>query len=94
MLSLSSSKHDSALAAKGNEKFAMCAACHGPDGKGNQQLGAPNLTDEAWLYGSDEATIIETVANGRNNMMPAHGELLGDGKIQVLAAYVYGLAKQ
>ncbi len=94
VLSLSGGKHDSALAEKGKEKFAMCAACHGADGKGNQQLGAPNLTDQTWLYGSDEATIIETITNGRNNMMPAHGELLGEGKVHMLAAYVYGLSKK
>ncbi len=93
VLSLSGSKHDAALAQKGKEKFAMCAACHGADGKGNQQLGAPNLTDQVWLYGSDEATVAETITNGRNNAMPAHGELLGDGKVHVLAAYVYGLSQ-
>jgi cytochrome c oxidase cbb3-type subunit III len=93
VLSLSNSKHDSALAEKGKAKFAVCAACHGADGKGSTQLGAPNLTDQTWLYGGDEATIAETIANGRINAMPAHGELLGEGKVHVLAAYVYGLAQ-
>ena len=75
----------------------ICAACHGADGKGNQPLGAPNLTDQIWLYGSSEATIIETISKGRGTMsavtrMPAHKELLDEGKIQLLAAYVWGLS--
>ena len=68
-----------------------------PDGKGNQALGAPNLTDKIWLYGSSEATIAESITKGRNHgvgghAMPAHKDLLGAGKIQLLAAYVWGLS--
>ena len=91
--SLSGLAADPIRVASGKEKFAAnCVACHGPEGKGNQQLGAPNLTDKVWLYGSSEATIIETVTKGRNNVMPAHKELLGDAKVHILAGYVYGLS--
>lgn len=86
---------DSLRAAKGQEAFnsAGCAGCHGPDGKGMQALGAPNLTDKVWLYGSSEATISETITKGRNNQMPAFKEFLGDDKVHVLAAYVLSLGQ-
>ena len=70
-----------------------CVACPGADGKGNLALGAPNLTDNVWLYGGGEATIIESVTKGRNGQMPAWGEFLGPNKVHVLSAYVYGLSK-
>jgi cytochrome c oxidase cbb3-type subunit 3 len=91
--SLSALEHDKAAAARGKEKFAACAACHGPEAKGNPQLGAPNLTDAVWLYGSSEATIVETIMKGRTNVMPAHREFLGEQRSHILAAYVYGLSK-
>ena len=74
-----------------------CAACHGADGKGNQQIGAPNLTDQIWLYGGTEATIVETITKGRGEAsaitrMPAHKDLLDPGKIHLLTAYVWGLS--
>ena len=72
----------------------MCAACHGPDGKGNPALGAPNLTDNLWLYGGSLATISETITKGRNGVMPAWKDLLGEAKVHLLAAYVYGLSHQ
>lgn len=91
--SLSNLSSDSALAAKGKEKFTtVCAACHGADGKGNQAMGAPNLTDSVWLYGSSVDTIVETISKGRNNVMPAWKDRLGDAKVHLLAAYVYGLS--
>ncbi len=80
-------------AATGKEKFALCAACHGKEGKGNQMLGAPNLTDNVWLYGGDEATIIETINKGRSGAMPAFKAQLSEEKIHVLTAYVYSLSK-
>jgi cytochrome c oxidase cbb3-type subunit III len=84
---------DPARVAAGKEKFdTVCAACHGPDGKGNPALGAPNLTDEYWVYGGSLAAIKETVTNGRSNKMPAHLELLGEQKVKFLAGYVYGLS--
>ena len=92
VLSLSGSGHDGAKAALGKEKFVACAACHGPDGKGNVAMGAPNLTDKTWLYGGSLATVVDGINKGRNNQMPAFKDLLGEGKIRVLAAYVWGLS--
>jgi cytochrome c oxidase cbb3-type subunit 3 len=92
VLSLSGGKFDPAHAARGKEKFAVCAACHGAHGKGNRQLGAPDLTDQISLYGSSEATVIGTIAKGRNNVMPAHKDFLGEAKVHILAAYVYSLS--
>lgn len=90
--SLSNLASDSIRAQRGKDVFVQnCAACHGADGKGNQALGAPNLTDGVWLYGGSEARIIETVSKGRQGRMPAFNELLGDKKIKLLTAYVYGL---
>jgi cytochrome c oxidase cbb3-type subunit 3 len=77
----------------GKQRFAtICVACHGADAKGNQALGAPNLSDKTWVYGSSMDTIRETVANGRSNEMPAHLPLLGETKVRLLTAYVYGLS--
>lgn len=101
VLSFSGRRHDPARAARGKEKFGtICAACHGPDGKGNQTLGAPNLTDDIWLYGNSEAAIVETVTKGRGtntlspgqSVMPAHKDSLGEAKVHILAAYVYSLS--
>jgi len=82
------------LASKGQERYmTTCVACHGVDGKGNQALGAPNLTDDIWLYGDDDAALRDTIVKGRNGQMPAHAELLGETKGKLLAAYVLGLSK-
>jgi cytochrome c oxidase cbb3-type subunit 3 len=72
---------------------AMCSACHGMDGKGNKVFGAPNLTDQTWLYGGSDAAIRETILQGRNGVMPAHGDLLGPNRTRILAAYVYSLSQ-
>ncbi|RPI42557.1 MAG: cytochrome-c oxidase, cbb3-type subunit III [Betaproteobacteria bacterium] len=93
VLSLSGRTHDELRAQRGKAKFMVCAACHGPEGKGNPQLGAPNLTDKIWLYGGSEATIIETITKGRNGIMPAHKDSLGEAKVHLLAAYVMSLGK-
>jgi len=91
---LSGLANDSVRAERGKTVFMTnCVACHGPEGKGNQALGAPNLTDRIWLYGSSEATIIETVTYGRQNQMPSFKDLLGERKIHLLAAYVLSLSK-
>jgi len=93
--SLSGMQVDPAQAAAGKEKFnTICIACHGPDGKGNQALGAPNLTDDVWLFGNDSATIAEGLNKGRMSMMPAHLPILGEQKAHVVAAYVYSLSHQ
>jgi cytochrome c oxidase cbb3-type subunit 3 len=86
---LSNQPADATLAAAGETHFqTVCAACHGMDGKGNTMLGAPNLTDGVWLYGSDDASIRETIVGGRNNQMPAFAEKLGEQRVRLLAAYV------
>lgn len=93
--SLSGLAHDSLRAQRGSELFAQqCVACHGADGTGNPLMGAPNLTNKSWLYGSSEPTIIETVTHGRTNQMPAFGEFLGEDKVHLLAAYVLSLPKK
>ncbi|WP_068636177.1 cytochrome-c oxidase, cbb3-type subunit III [Thauera butanivorans] len=93
--SLSGLAHDSLRAQRGKEAFdTNCVACHGADGTGNPMLGAPNLANKAWLYGSSEATIVETITHGRTNQMPAFGEFLGEDKVHLLTAYVLSLSKQ
>lgn len=94
VLSLSGSRADPIKVQFGKEKFAACAACHGADGKGNQAMGAPNLSDKTWLYGGSTATIMETIRNGRNNQMPAFEEFLGDAKVHLLSAYVWSLSNK
>ena len=80
----------SAVARKNSRQ--LCVACHGMDGKGNQALGAPNLTDNIWLYGGTKTRVMETIAKGRNGKMPSHREFLGVEKAHLLAAYVYSLS--
>jgi cytochrome c oxidase cbb3-type subunit 3 len=95
VLSLSGRKHDAERAARGELTFkAICATCHGQNGTGSHTLGAPNLTHPSgvWLYGGTEKTIIQTITNGRDNQMPAWKDFLGDGKVHLLAAYVWGLS--
>jgi cytochrome c oxidase cbb3-type subunit 3 len=94
VLSLSGSPHDSTKAALGKEKFAVCAACHGPDGKGMQAVGAPNLTDNIWLHGFGEKAIIERINNGMVNVMPPQGQLLTKGQLHVLVSYIWGLSNK
>ncbi len=92
VMSLSGRDVDATLAAEGETKFALCAGCHMPDGTGNQALGAPNLTDNIWLYGGSPRAIKESIAKGRQGIMPAHNEFLGTAKSHILAAYVYSLS--
>ncbi len=68
-----------------------CARCHGAEGKGNREVGAPNLTDAIWLYGGDRASITATVDNPRNGVMPRWGERLDPVTIKMLTAYVHSL---
>ncbi|MBC3766944.1 cytochrome-c oxidase, cbb3-type subunit III [Neptunicella marina] len=91
-LSLSGRQVDQSLADKGQARFAICAACHGQDGKGNIAMGAPNLTDNIWLYGGTERAVTETVMNGRHGVMPVWKDILGEEKIHVISAYVYSLS--
>jgi cytochrome c oxidase cbb3-type subunit 3 len=94
VLSLSNSPHDSVRAQLGKEKFAVCAACHGPDAKGMQAVGSANLTDNVWLHGFGEAAIAAMINQGKVNQMPAQAGKLTDGQIHVLAAYVWGLSNK
>jgi cytochrome c oxidase cbb3-type subunit 3 len=95
VLSLSGRATISELAAQGKTKYEMfCVACHGADGTGNTALGAPNLTDNTWLYGGSLTRISESIAVGRNGKMPAQGEFLGEAKVHLLSAYIYSLSQQ
>lgn len=87
--SLSGAEADPERVARASQDFAtICAACHGPEGHGNDALGAPDLTDEIWLYGGDPATIRETLNGGRSNQMPAQLGNLGEDRVRLMAAYV------
>jgi cytochrome c oxidase cbb3-type subunit 3 len=91
--SLSGLAHDQIRVIRGKREYLNnCVACHGADGKGNKALGAPNLTDDVWLYGSSEATIVHSILNGRNNRMPAQEHLLTPEQIRLLTAWVWGLS--
>jgi cytochrome c oxidase cbb3-type subunit III len=96
VLSLSGRSVNDREAEAGKAKFGMCAACHGADGKGslahNLPFGAPNLTDNIWLYGGSAAAVSETLIKGRNGQMPAFKQTLGEDKVHILTAYVYRLA--
>ena len=94
VLSLSGSPHDAVKASLGKDKFAACAACHGADGKGNHAVGAPNLTDNIWLYGWGTDAIIKIVNEGKTNVMPGQARLLNADQIHVLTAYVWGLSNK
>ncbi|TMO69809.1 cytochrome-c oxidase, cbb3-type subunit III [Pseudoalteromonas aurantia] len=97
VLSLSGRKVNQKDADAGKAKFAMCAACHGMDGKGsvahNLPFGAPNLTDNIWLYGGSKRAVEETLNHGRAGVMPAWKEILGEDKVHLLTAYVYSLSQ-
>jgi cytochrome c oxidase cbb3-type subunit III len=79
--------------AQGSKLFAgICASCHGAEGKGNPQIGAPDLTDGYWLYGRSRAAIRTAVEQGRNGVMPAHAPLVGETRARLAAAWVYSLS--
>lgn len=93
VFSLSGRNVDQAAAARGAVHYQkLCVACHGADGTGQQALGAPNLTDNIWLYGGSTTSVSETIAKGRNGQMPPHKDFLGEAKVHLLAAYVYSLS--
>ncbi len=95
VMSLAGRDVDTKLAEAGKIKFDMfCVGCHMPGGTGNQALGAPNLSNNIWLYGGSPRTIKETIAKGRNGRMPAHSEFLGKAKSHILAGYVYSLSHE
>lgn len=89
VLSLSGLAHNAEAAKEGKQVYAStCVACHGAEGKGMQMLGAPDLTDNDWLYGSSYTTVAESVRNGRSGKMPAWNDRLNEQQIKVLAAWV------
>jgi cytochrome c oxidase cbb3-type subunit 3 len=92
VLSLSGKSTDPAAAERGKQIFAdNCVACHGAEGKGNQEVGAPNLTDGIWLYGGKLANIEKTIETGRGGVMPYWTGRLDPVTIKMLAAYVHSL---
>ncbi len=94
VLSLSGREVDPAAVEAGKEKFQMfCVACHGMDGTGNVMFGAPDLTNQIWLYGGSPGLIQRSIRNGRNGQMPTHKELLSADKIHLLTAYITSLSK-
>ena len=91
--SLSGRKANEVFAEKGKTEYAKyCVVCHNADGTGNTALGAPNLTDDIWLYGGSNNKIMESISDGRHGIMPPHKEFLGEAKVHLLAAYVYSLS--
>ncbi|AWB67335.1 cytochrome-c oxidase, cbb3-type subunit III [Saccharobesus litoralis] len=97
VLSLSGREAKEGNVASGKAKFAVCGACHGANGIGSLALGlpmgAPNLTDNVWLYGGSERAIQETLRHGRNGVMPAWKDILGEDKVHIISAYVYSLSE-
>ncbi|MCF7530421.1 cytochrome-c oxidase, cbb3-type subunit III [Neisseria lisongii] len=99
VMSLSKPKdqYDAERAARGEALFkgppANCFTCHGDKGQGIQGLG-PNLTDDVWLWGGSQKTIIETITNGRHSQMPAWGNFLDKDKLHIMTAYVWGLSNK
>ncbi len=92
--SLAGKRADPAAVAEGEKRYQQfCVACHGPDGRGNPQFGAPDLTDDKWLYGGSQRAIMESIAKGRQGQMPAHKTFLGEARVHLLSAYVYGLSQ-
>lgn len=94
VVTLSGRKPEGAVdLAKGKQLFAdNCAACHGDEGKGNPDVGAPNLTSNIWLYGGDQAAIEQTITNGRGGVMPAWNGRLDQATINALTVYVHTLS--
>lgn len=94
VLKLSGRRVNAVEAKAGEERFVMCAACHGADGKGSHALGAPNLTDKIWLYGGSRKAVEDSIRNGRNGVMPPWSDVLGEDKVHLIAAFVYSLSQE
>ena len=97
VISLSGRSINADLAKAGKAKFGLCAGCHGPDGQGSlamgTPMGAPNLSDNIWLYGGSQRVIEESIRNGRAGVMPPWKAILGEEKVHVISAYVYSLSQ-
>lgn len=95
LLSVNGIKQDDQAVAKGRGAFGqVCFACHGDQAQGKPELGAPDLTDKVWLYGNSQAVLEQTISKGRQGIMPAFNDRLGEDKVHILAAYVYGLSQK
>ncbi len=92
--SLAGLNHDAEMAQAAAPMWAVCGACHGPDGTGMTALGAPDLTDNNWLYSADRSSIARTIRDGRQNNMPAQLPLLGEQQSRLMAAYVMRMSGQ
>lgn len=93
VISLSGRSINADLAQAGKAKFGLCAGCHGLEGHGNTAMGAPNLSDNTWLYGGSQRAIEESIRNGRAGVMPPWKAILGEEKVHVISAYVYSLSQ-
>jgi len=97
VMSLSGRSVDADLAQAGKAKFGICAGCHGSEGQGSLALGipmgAPNLSDNIWLYGGSQRAIEESIRNGRSGEMPPWKDILGEEKVHVISAYIYSLSQ-
>lgn len=92
--SMRGEKVDTSLANIGKNKYeTICVSCHGVDGKGMQALGAPDLTDDYWLYGENLAALEQSIGQGRNGQMPAHAPIVGETRARLAAAYVWSLSQ-
>ena len=92
VLSLSQLTHDASAAAQGADQYQVyCVACHKADGRGDASLGAPDLTNGIFMYGDRLVDIAESIASGRNGVMPAHDDLIGPDKTKLLAAYLLSI---
>jgi len=92
VLKLSGQDHDAGRAGLGGAIYAeQCLACHGKDGGGDTEQGAPALNNAIWLYGGDRKTIVETISNSRRGVMPAWGRILDQVTIKQLAVYIHSL---
>jgi len=95
VLSLSGRSLPAGNVEAGRAQYALaCFACHGEDARGVQAVGGPNLTDNIWVYGGSVDAVRESIALGHQNQMPAHGEMLGETRVALLAAYVLGLGAE
>jgi len=97
VISLSGRSVNADLAKAGKAKFGICAGCHGADGQGSLAMGlpmgAPNLSDNIWLYGGSQRAIEDSIRNGRAGVMPPWKEILGEEKVHVISAYIYSLSQ-
>lgn len=92
VLQISGQPFDAAKAEEGAQVFAEnCASCHGEEGHGDREQGAPNLTDALWLYGGDADTLRHTVTYARFGVMPAWAGRLTEAEIRAVSLYVHQL---